>query len=121
LPGKDKFEIAVPSISILADPPVSVSDKVVNKRGRRPAAESLLKFVNSPQGQEIAASAFYRPRDPGVAAKHAAAFPKIQLSPSTISGVGERRRPPLQRWRRVRYDLYAMTDDTDGHSIPCKV
>jgi sulfate transport system substrate-binding protein len=77
--GKDRFEIVVPSISILAEPPVAVVDKVVDKRGTRAAAESLLQFIYSPAGQEIAATDFYRPRDPAVAAKHAAAFPKVQL------------------------------------------
>jgi sulfate/thiosulfate transport system substrate-binding protein len=77
--GKDRFEIVVPSISILAEPPVAVVDKVVDKKGTRAAAESFLKFIYSPAGQEIAATDFYRPRDPTVAAKHAAAFPKVQL------------------------------------------
>jgi sulfate transport system substrate-binding protein len=77
--GKDRFEIVVPSISILAEPPVAVVDKVVDKKGTRAAAESFLKYIYSPAGQEIAATDFYRPRDPAAAAKHAAAFPKVQL------------------------------------------
>jgi sulfate transport system substrate-binding protein len=77
--GKDRFEIVAPSISILAEPPVAVVDKVVDKKGTRAAAESFLKFIYSPAGQEIAATDFYRPRDPAAAAKHAAAFPKVQL------------------------------------------
>jgi sulfate/thiosulfate transport system substrate-binding protein len=77
--GKDRFEIVVPSISILAEPPVAVVDNVVDKKGTRTAAESFLKFIYSPAGQEIAATDFYRPRDSAVAAKHAAAFPKVQL------------------------------------------
>jgi sulfate transport system substrate-binding protein len=77
--GKDKYEIAVPSISILAEPPVAVVDKTVDKRGTRAAAESFLQYIYSPAGQEIAANDFYRPRDPQVAAKHAAAFPQLQL------------------------------------------
>jgi len=77
--GKDKLEIVVPSISILAEPPVAVVDKVVDKKGTRAAAESFLRFIYSPAGQEIAATDFYRPRDPEVAAKHAAAFPQVQL------------------------------------------
>src|ERR1700687_4837368 len=56
--GKDRFEIVVPSVSILAEPPVAVVDKVVDKRGTRAAAESFLKFIYSPQGQEIAATDF---------------------------------------------------------------
>jgi sulfate/thiosulfate transport system substrate-binding protein len=77
--GKDRFEIVVPSNSILAEPPVAVVDKVVDKKGTRAAAESFLRFIYSPAGQEIAASDFYRPRDPQVAAKHSAAFPQVQL------------------------------------------
>jgi sulfate/thiosulfate transport system substrate-binding protein len=77
--GKDRFEIVVPSISILAEPPVAVVDKVVDKRGTRAPAESFLQFIYSPAGQEIAATDFYRPRDPAVATKHAAAFPQVQL------------------------------------------
>jgi sulfate/thiosulfate-binding protein len=77
--GKDRFEIVVPSISILAEPPVAVVDKVVDKKGTRAAAESFLKFIYSPAGQEIAATDYYRSRDPAVAAKHATAFPKVQL------------------------------------------
>ena len=77
--GRDRFEIVVPSISILAEPPVAVVDKVVDKKGTRAAAQSFLQFIYSPAGQEIAATDFYRPRDPAVAARHAAAFPKVQL------------------------------------------
>jgi sulfate transport system substrate-binding protein len=77
--GKDRYEIAVPSVSILAEPPVAVVDKVVDKRGTRPAAEAFLNFIYSPAGQEIAATDFYRPRDLQVAARHAAAFPQLQL------------------------------------------
>jgi sulfate/thiosulfate transport system substrate-binding protein len=77
--GKDRYEIVVPSISILAEPPVTLVDKVVDKRGTRAAAESFLQYIYSPAGQEIAANDFYRPRDPQVAAKHAAAFPQVQL------------------------------------------
>jgi sulfate transport system substrate-binding protein len=77
--GKDKFEIVVPSLSILAEPPVSVVDKVVDKRGTRKVAEAYLKFLYTPQGQEIAAKNHYRPRDAAVAAKHAAEFPTVNL------------------------------------------
>jgi sulfate/thiosulfate-binding protein len=77
--GKDKLEIVVPSISILAEPPVAVVDKVVDRKGTRTAAESFLRYIYSPAGQEIAATDFYRPRDPQVAAKHAAGFPQVQL------------------------------------------
>ena len=77
--GADKFEIVAPSISILAEPPVSVVDKVVDKHGTRKVAEEYLKYLYSPEGQEIAAKHFYRPRDPAVAAKYAGQFPKTAL------------------------------------------
>ncbi|MEP7042878.1 MAG: sulfate ABC transporter substrate-binding protein [Dokdonella sp.] len=77
--GTDKFEIVVPSLSILAEPPVSVVDKVVDKRGTRKVAEAYLKFLYTPQGQEIAAKNHYRPRDAAVATKHAADFPLVNL------------------------------------------
>ena len=77
--GKDKFEIVVPSLSILAEPPVTVVDKVVDKRGTRKVAEAYLHFLYTPQGQEIAAKNFYRPRDAAVAAKYATTFPKVPL------------------------------------------
>jgi sulfate/thiosulfate transport system substrate-binding protein len=77
--GKDKFEIVVPSISILAEPPVAVVDKVVDKKGTRAAAEAFLKFIYSKEGQTIAAKDFYRPRDPEVAKQYADAFPDVKL------------------------------------------
>src|SRR5689334_13239921 len=77
--GKDKFEIVVPSLSILAEPPVAVVDKVVDKKGTRAPAEAYLKFIYSPQAQEIAAQNYYRPRDEAVARKYENTFPKVQL------------------------------------------
>jgi sulfate/thiosulfate transport system substrate-binding protein len=77
--GKDKFEIVVPSVSILAEPPVAVVDKVVEKKGTRAAAEAYLNFLYTKDGQEIAAKHSYRPRDPDVAKKHEAASPKVTL------------------------------------------
>jgi sulfate/thiosulfate transport system substrate-binding protein len=77
--GKDKFEIVAPSSSILAEPSVAVVDKVVERNGTRAAAESYLKFLYSPEAQEIAAQNHYRPRDAAVAARHADAFAKIDL------------------------------------------
>ncbi|MBN8481129.1 MAG: sulfate ABC transporter substrate-binding protein [Xanthomonadales bacterium] len=77
--GKDRFEIVVPSLSILAEPPVSVVDKVVDKRGTRAVAESYLRFLYTPQGQELAAKHHYRPRDRSVAEKYAADFPALTL------------------------------------------
>ncbi|WP_370461346.1 sulfate ABC transporter substrate-binding protein [Reyranella sp. CPCC 100927] len=77
--GKDKLEIVVPSISILAEPPVAVVDKVVDRRGTRALAQAYLEFLYTPAGQEIAAKHYYRPRDQQVAAKYASKFPKIDL------------------------------------------
>jgi sulfate/thiosulfate-binding protein len=77
--GPDKFDIVVPSISILAEPPVAVVDKVVDKRGTRKVAEAYLKFLYSDEGQEIAAKNYYRPISEGVAKKYAAQFPKLKL------------------------------------------
>ena len=77
--GPDKFEIVAPSLSILAEPTVAVVDKVVDEHGTRKLAEAYLKYLYSPEGQEIAAKNFYRPRDPQVAAKYASEFPKLNL------------------------------------------
>jgi sulfate transport system substrate-binding protein len=77
--GKDKFEIVVPSLSILAEPPVAVVDKVVDRKGTRKLAEEYLKYLYTPEGQEIAAKNYYRPRDKKVAAKYAKVFPKVKL------------------------------------------
>jgi len=77
--GKDKFEIVAPSLSILAEPPVAVVDKVVEKRGTRLTAQAYLDYLYSEEGQSIAAKHYYRPRDAKVAAKYAGQFPKIKL------------------------------------------
>jgi sulfate/thiosulfate transport system substrate-binding protein len=77
--GPDKFEILIPSVSILAEPSVSVVDKVVLRRGTRAVAEEYLKYLYTPEGQEIAARHYYRPRNQAVAAKHAELFPKLEL------------------------------------------
>jgi sulfate transport system substrate-binding protein len=77
--GPDKFEIVAPSLSILAEPPVSVVDKFADKHGTRKVAEAYLSYLYSPEGQEIAAQNYYRPIDAKVAAKHAKDFPKLNL------------------------------------------
>ena len=77
--GKDKFEIIAPSWSILAEPPVSVIDKVVDKHGTRQVAQAYLEFLYTEEGQELAARHYYRPRLKSVAAKYGAQFPKIKL------------------------------------------
>jgi sulfate/thiosulfate-binding protein len=77
--GKDKFEIVVPSLSILAEPPVAVVDKVVDRKGTRAVAEDYLKFLYTAEGQEIAGRNYYRPRDPAVAGKLEDRFPNLEL------------------------------------------
>ena len=77
--GKDKFEIVVPSLSILAEPPVALVDKVVDKKGTRDLAQAYLDYLFSPEGQEIVARNYYRPRLAEVAAKHGSLFPKMNL------------------------------------------
>lgn len=77
--GPDKFDIVTPSISILAEPPVAVVDKVVDKRGTRAISEAYLKYLYSPEGQEIAARNYYRPRDEAIAAKYKSTFAPVQL------------------------------------------
>jgi sulfate transport system substrate-binding protein len=76
---KGQVDIVVPSISILAEPPVAVVDKVVDRKGTRAVAEAYLKFLYTPEGQEIAAKNHYRPRDPNVAAKYASTFATVKL------------------------------------------
>jgi sulfate/thiosulfate-binding protein len=77
--GKGKFEIVTPRSSILAEPPIAVVDRNVDRHGTRAAAQAYLEFLYSPEGQELAAKSFYRPRDPKVAARYGAKFPKIEL------------------------------------------
>jgi len=76
-PGQ--LEIVLPSVSILAEPPVAVVDKVVDRRGTRAIAEAYLQYLYSPEGQEIAAKHHYRPRDPSVPARFAGNFAKVKL------------------------------------------
>lgn len=77
--GKDKYDIVYPSISILAEPSVAIVDKTVDKNGNRKLARGYLNFLYSPLGQELAAKHYFRPRNPQVATKYAAQFPKIKL------------------------------------------
>jgi sulfate/thiosulfate-binding protein len=77
--GKDKFEIVVPSLSILAEPPVAVVDKVAIRRGTSEIARAYLEYLYSKPAQDIVAKHYYRPRDPQVAAKYASVFPKMNL------------------------------------------
>ncbi|MGL4379803.1 MAG: sulfate ABC transporter substrate-binding protein [Vibrio sp.] len=77
--GNSNVEIVVPSISILAEPTVSIVDKVVDKKGTRAIAQAYLSYLYSPVGQEIAAKNFYRPRDENIAVKYAHQFPELKL------------------------------------------
>jgi sulfate transport system substrate-binding protein len=77
--GADKFEIVVPSLSILAEPPVAVVDKVALRHGTVDLARAYLEYLYSKEGQEIVAKHYYRPRDPEVAAKYAKLFPRVEL------------------------------------------
>jgi len=77
--GPDKFEILVPSVSILAEPTVSIVDKVADRRGTRKVAQAYLDYLYTPEGQEIAGHNFYRPRLEAAAAKYAKQFPKVNL------------------------------------------
>jgi sulfate transport system substrate-binding protein len=77
--GADKFEIIAPSLSILAEPPVTVVDKVVRRKGTEAVAKAYLEFLYSEQGQEIAGKNFYRPRSEAVAGKYAGRFAKVTL------------------------------------------
>jgi len=77
--GADKLEVVVPSLSILAEPPVAVVDKVVKKKGTEAVAKAYLEYLYSDEGQDIAGRNFYRPRNPAVAAKYASVFPQLQL------------------------------------------
>jgi len=77
--GADKFDIVVPSLSILAEPPVAVVDKNAEKKGTTAIATAYLEHLYSPAGQEIAAKNFYRPRNADIAKKYEATFPKLNL------------------------------------------
>jgi sulfate transport system substrate-binding protein len=77
--GPGKFEIVAPSLSILAEPPVAVVDKVAGKHGTREVAQAYLQYLYSDAGQEIVAKNFYRPRNPAVAARYASQYPRLNL------------------------------------------
>jgi len=77
--GANKFEIVVPSVSILAEPPVAVVDKVARRRGNEALAKAYLEYLYSDEGQDIAGKNFYRPRVEKAAAKYGAVFPKLSL------------------------------------------
>ncbi len=95
--GPDKFEIVTPSYSILAEPPVALIDKNVDQHGTRAVAEAYLKYLYTPEAQEVIAAKFYRPRDAGVAAKYAGQFPQIAMA--TIGDFGG--------WKKAQADHFA--------------
>lgn len=97
--GPDKFDIVVPSLSILAEPPVAIVDKVVDKKGTRPAAQAYLEFLYTPEAQEIIAKNYYRPIDKAVAAKYESRFPKLNLV--TIDD------PIFGGWRKAQKDHFS--------------
>jgi sulfate transport system substrate-binding protein len=77
--GPNKFDIVAPSVSILAEPPVALVDKVVDRKGTRDVAQAYLEYLYSPEGQDIAGRNYYRPSDAATAARYAAQFPKLNL------------------------------------------
>ncbi|MGE5563572.1 MAG: sulfate ABC transporter substrate-binding protein [Bacillota bacterium] len=77
--GRGKFDIVTPSVSILAEPPVALVDKVADKHGTRQAAEAYLKFLYTPEAQDIIARNYFRPRNAQVAAKYRGQFPNMKL------------------------------------------
>lgn len=77
--GQDEFDIVVPSLSILAEPPVAVVDKVVDRKGTREVAEAYLQWLYTPEAQDIIARNYYRPSNKEVAAKYASQFPEVKL------------------------------------------
>ena len=77
--GKGKFDIVVPPLSVLAEPPVAVVDKNVDRHGTRQVSEAYLKYLYTPEAQEIIARHYYRPRNPQVAAKYKVRFPNLRL------------------------------------------
>ena len=96
--GEDKFDIAYPSVSIDAPAPVAVVDKVVEKRGTRKPAQAYLEFLFAPEGQEIIARHYFRPRDPAVLKKYAARFPAIRTF--SVDGL-------LGGWKAVQQTHFA--------------
>ncbi|MGQ3675058.1 sulfate ABC transporter substrate-binding protein [Xanthobacter sp. TB0139] len=96
--GPDKFDIVTPSVSILAEPPVSVVDKVVDRKGTREVAEAYLNFLYTPQGQDLAAKHYYRPRNAEVAARYKDTFTPV--STFTVDEI-------FGGWRKAQKDHFA--------------
>ncbi len=111
--GKGQLELVTPSISILAEPPVAVVDKVAIRRGTADVARAYLEYLYTPAAQETIARHYYRPRDPAVAARHAARFPAIELA--TIADFGgwpKAQADAFRRGRRLRPALPAGAGET---------
>lgn len=96
--GRDKFELVVPSVSILAEPSVTVVDAVVDRKGTRAQAEAYLRFLYTPEGQELAAKHYYRPRLAEAAARYGDRFPKLRTV--TIDGA-------FGGWRQAQAKFFA--------------
>lgn len=109
--GKDQYEIVVPSLSILAEPPVAIVDKVVDKKGTREVAQGYLDYLYTKEGQEIAAQNYYRPRDKEVAEKYKDQFPAINLV--TIDG-------EFGGWTKAQANHFADGGTFDQIYIPKK-
>ena len=109
--GPDKFDVITPSISILAEPPVALVDKVVDRRGTRKVAEEYLKHLYSDEGQEIIAKNYYRPINPKIAAKYASQYPKVNLITvdNTFGG-----------WQKAQKDHFSDGGSFDQLYVPNK-
>ena len=105
--GPDKFEIVTPTLSILAEPSVTVVDKVVDKRGTRKVAEAYLNYLYSAEGQDIAGKHYYRPRDAKAAEKYKAQFSAREALHHRrgVRRLDQGAGRPLQGRRRLRPDL----------------
>jgi sulfate transport system substrate-binding protein len=108
--GPGKYEVVVPSISILAEPPVSIVDKNVAKHGTAALATAYLEYLYSPQGQDIIGKNFYRPRDPAAAAKYASQFPAVSMV--TVDGA-------FGGWEKAQPEFFGLGgyfDQANGQS-----
>jgi sulfate transport system substrate-binding protein len=107
--AKGEFEIVAPGLSVLAEPPVAVVDAVVERHGTRAVAEAYLQFLYTEEGQELAAKHHYRPRNPAVAARHAADFPALELV--TVDGA-------FGGWSRAQATHFADGGTFDQIYVP---
>jgi ABC-type sulfate transport system substrate-binding protein len=107
--GGGAYQIVYPSRSILAEPPVAIVDRNVDRKKTRATAEAYLRFLYTPQAQEIVAKNYFRPRDPAVLAKYRSQFPTIALvhHRQGFRRLGQGAGHPFCQWRRVRPDLPA--------------